>query len=140
MVAVARQSRTRPVTREDGRTRLRTAEAYLEVADLVLAEERRSEMPGVAAALAVLAGIAASDAICACRLGQVHRGDDHRAAADLLQQATPDGKKIATTFARLIDLKDQAHYGITVVPAPTERQAVQWASRLTTRARQEIER
>lgn len=97
-------------------------------------------MPGVAAALAVLAGIAASDAICAYRLGQVHRGDDHRAAADLLQQATPDGKNLATTFTRLIDLKDQAHYGITVVPAPTARQAVQWATKLAARARQEIER
>lgn len=137
---MARASRTKAVTRADGRTRLRTAQAYLEVADLVLAEQKRSEMPGVAAALAVLAGIAASDAICAARLGQIHRGDDHRAAADLLRQATPDGRSLAATFSRLIDLKDQAHYGITVVPAATARRAAQWAAKLTIRAREEIER
>lgn len=60
---MAKASRTRPASRQDARTRLRTAQAYLEVADLVLAEEKRSEMPGVAAALAVLAGIAAPRAI-----------------------------------------------------------------------------
>lgn len=133
-------SRTKTATRADGRARLRTAQAYLEVADLVLDEEKRSEMPGVAAALAVLAGIAASDAICACRLGEIHRGDDHHAAADLLRRATPDGKRLASTFSRLIDLKDQAHYGVTVVPAPTARRAVQWAEKLTDRAREEVER
>ena len=132
--------RTRPASREDSRARLRTARAYLDVADLVLSEEKRSEMPGVAAALAVLAGIAASDSICASRLGLIHRGDDHSAACDLLQSATPDGKALATTFSRLIDLKDQAHYGVSIVSAPTARKAVQWALRLTTRAQEESER
>ena len=60
---MAKASRTRPASIQDARTRLRTARAYLEVADLVLAEKERSEMPGVAAALAVLAGIAAPRAI-----------------------------------------------------------------------------
>ena len=137
---MAKASRTRPASIQDARTRLRTARAYLEVADLVLAEEERSEMPGVAAALAVLAGIAASDAICASRLQLVHRGDDLRAASDLLQSATPDGKTLAVTLARLIDLKDQAHYGVTLVTAATARRACQWATRLTTRAREECER
>lgn len=54
----------------------------------------RVEMPGVAAGLAVLAGIAAADAVCAARLGRIHRGDDHRGAADLLRQAVPDGKTL----------------------------------------------
>ena len=58
----------------------------------------------------------ASDAICARGLGEIYRGQDHRAASTLLEQATPDGKKLAATFARLIDLKDQAHYGVITVP------------------------
>jgi hypothetical protein len=48
----------------------------VEVAELVIEEQGREEMPVVAAGLAVLAGIAASDAICAVRLHEIHRGDD----------------------------------------------------------------
>jgi len=67
----------------------------------VLGERDRDEYLNVAAGLAVLAGIAGSDAICDARLGRIHRGDDHRAAQDLLQQATPDGKKLAAVLGRL---------------------------------------
>lgn len=97
-------------------------------------------MPGVAAGLAVLAGIAASDAICAVRLRRISRGEDHRAAADLLQQATPDGRKLAVTFLRLVDLKDEAHYGLVVVSARRARDSVRWAHALLERAQQELER
>jgi hypothetical protein len=120
--------------------RLRSAEAYLEVADLVLDEKDRVEMSGVAAGLAVLAGIAGSDAICARRLGQIHRGDDHRAAAALIEQATPDGKKLASTFLRLLDIKDEAHYGLAIVTTHKARSAVRWAHNLVDRAREELER
>ncbi len=137
---MARQSRVRGASVDDARARLRAANAYLEVADLVLIEDRRTEMPGVAAGLAVLAGIAASDAICARRTAQIPRGDDHRFASELLRPATPDGKKLAATFLRLIDIKDQAHYGITIVPISQARSAVRWASQLVTRAREEMER
>jgi hypothetical protein len=97
-------------------------------------------MRGVSAALAVLAGIAASDAICATRLRRIHRGQDHRSASTLLEQATPDGKKLAATFVRLIDLKDQAHYGVLIIPLQQARSAVKWARLLVDRARQELER
>lgn len=97
-------------------------------------------MPSVAAGLAVLAGIAGSDAICTARLGQIHRGDDHRAAADLLERATPDGRRLASAFLRLIDIKDEAHYGLVAVALPRARKAVQWADLLVSRAREELER
>jgi hypothetical protein len=100
------------------------------VADLVLDEKDRVEMPGGAAGLAVLAGVAGSDAICARRLGAIHRGDDHRGAAALLRDATPDGKKLASTFLRLIDIKDEAHYGLLLVPPRKARDAVRWAGQL----------
>lgn len=125
---------------QEARVRLRTAQGYLEVAELVLGETQRSEMPGVAAGLAVLAGIAGSDVICACRLGQIHRGDDHRAAADLLRTATADGAKLATSFLRLIDLKDESHYGVVLVSARKARDSLRWARQLVDRAREELER
>ncbi len=132
--------RTTTAGAQEARVRLRTAEAYLEVADLVLGETQRAEMPGVATGLAVLAGIAGSDVICASRLGQIHRGDDHRAAAELLRTATADGSKLATSFLRLIDLKDEAHYGVVLVSARKARDSLRWARQLVDRAREELER
>jgi hypothetical protein len=137
---MAKARRTRPATLENARVRLRAGEAYLQVAELVLEEPDRVEMPGVSAGLAVLAGIAASDAICACRLHQIHRGEDHRAAATLLEGATPDGRKLAATFVRLLDLKDEAHYGVLTIAPQRARSAVKWARLLLDRARDELER
>ena len=137
---MANTRRTRPATVDNARVRLRAGQAYLQVAELVLEEPDRTEMPGVSAGLAVLAGIAASDAICASRLGQIHRGQDHRAAAALLELATPDGKKLAATFVRLIDLKDQAHYGVLTLPLQQARSALKWAQLLIDRAQHELER
>jgi hypothetical protein len=56
----------------EARARLLTAQAYLDVASAVLDERDRDEYLNVAAGLAVLAGIAASDAICCARLGRRH--------------------------------------------------------------------
>jgi hypothetical protein len=137
---VAKTGRTRPATLEIARVRLRAGEAYLEVAELAREEPGRLEMPGVSAGIAVLAGTAASDAICASRLGQIHRGEDQRAVAALLEQATPDGKKLAATFLRLIDLKDEAHYGVLTISLQRGRTAVRWAQVLVDRARHEFER
>jgi hypothetical protein len=136
---VRRTGRTRPATVVDARARLGVARAYLDVAELVLDDRDRVEMPGVAAGLAVLAGIAASDAICARRVGAIHRGDDHRAAAELLRPATPDGNKLAATLQRLMDMKDEAHYGVTVVSAQRARSAARWARQLVARAQEVTE-
>jgi hypothetical protein len=81
-------SRTAQCGIAEARGRLRTARAYLEVADLVLSEADRDEYLNVSAGLAVLAGIAAADAICCARLRGRHRGDNHRDAADLPQPTT----------------------------------------------------
>ncbi len=132
-------SGTRPADREDARLRLRTAEAYRDVAELVL-DDADAAMPGVAAGLAVLAGIAVADALCARRLGAIHRGDDHRGASKLLEQAVPDGKRLSATFLRLVDLKDEAHYGLIFVTAARARHAVRWAGTLVDRARDEVQR
>jgi hypothetical protein len=137
---MARPARPAPCGASEARSRLRTAEAFLETADRVLTESNRQEFSNVAAGLAVLAGIAASDAICCVRLGGRHRGDDHRGAAELLEQATPDGKKLATSLIRLLGVKDTAHYGATLVDSRTAGSATRWARRLVERAREELER
>lgn len=134
-----RPARTREADNENARTRARAAAAYLEVAELVV-DDDSAAMPGVAAGLAVLAGIAASDAICARRLGLIHRGDDHRAASGLLATATHDGAKLSQVFRRLVDIKDEAHYGLTVVSSRKARDAVRSAQILVARATEELER
>ena len=134
-----RQARTSRGGPEEAAARLRTARAYLETAGLA-ASERREGFSNVTAGLAVLAGIAASDAICCVRLGRYHRGDDHRQAADLLKTATPDGGELAVRLERLLGLKDTAHYVASLVSDPEARQAMRWATRLVERAGEELER
>ena len=132
--------RTATCTVSEARARLRTAQAYLQVAASVLAEPDRGEYFDVAAGLAVLAGIAASDAICGIRLGRIHRGEDHPGAQDLLRQATSDGQKLGTVLGRLLSVKDAAHYGVLAVSARKAADAKRWAELLVPRAAEESER
>lgn len=132
--------RTHPCGIVEARTRFATAAAYLEVAELVLGEASEGEFSSVAAGLAVLAGIAASDAICCARLKQRHRGNNHSEAAELLESATSDGKSLATTLLRLLDIKDAAHYGVVTVAPSKAVDAVKWAARLVRSAQTEVER
>ena len=124
----------------EARVRLRTARAYLGVAEDVLAEQGRDEFLSVSSGLAVLAGIAAGDAICCARLRNRHRGDDHRGATDLLKSAVPDGAKLASTLGRLLDVKDEAHYGVVLVSSRKASDALRWATILVLRAVEEVER
>jgi hypothetical protein len=106
-----RTSRTQPCDRAHARTRLDHAEKSLEVAELVAGEREIPESRSVAAALAVLAGIAASDAACCAALGRRSRGDDHRQAAVLLREIV-DGDRAAKALLDLLNLKDTAQYGL----------------------------
>jgi hypothetical protein len=124
----------------EARARLRTAEAYLETAELVLGETSREGFANVTAGLAVLAGIAGADAICCMRLGYHHRGDDHRGAPALLELATPDGVKLANCLMRLLGVKDEPHYGVKLIGARKANDALRWAKQLAQRARDEVER
>lgn len=90
----------------DGRARLRIGRKYLEVADL-LAEEP-GEAINVCVGVAVLAGIAAADAICIVTLGELYSGPDHNGAVTLLTRVEKDlGKRLS----RLISLKSESQYG-----------------------------
>jgi hypothetical protein len=119
------------------RVRLRQAESFVSVAESVLAEpaDGNLPLPGVAAALAVLAGIAASDAACCSRLGRVHRGPDHADAIDLVRTVEPDGKQLANDLTRLLAIKDDVHYGAIAISAADASAAVNRARRMVNTAR-----
>lgn len=106
-----RETRVQPCSKADATTRLRHAVRFLEVAELVAEEGDDLDYSSASAALAVLAGIAASDAACCAALSRRARGQDHREAATLVGTIKPGGKKAATCLRRLLGLKDEAHYG-----------------------------
>jgi len=76
-----------------------------------LAPEGPSSEAQVAAANAVIAAIAASDAICGQALGFHSTEQDHRAAGRLLEATGPEGKRLAAKFVRLASDKTNLTYG-----------------------------
>lgn len=123
-------TRIQRCSKADARTRLRHAARFLEVAELVAEEGDDLDYSSASAALAVLAGIAASDAACCAALGRRARGQDHREAAALLDKVQPGGKKAATSLRRLLGLKDEAHYGFFDVGGQQLKSALRQAKDL----------
>ena len=113
------RGRTQSCSAADARARLDQARKFLEVAELTAGEREIAASANVAGALAVLAGIAATDAACCRALGVRSRGQDHRQAADLVEQIEPGGKDAAKALRRLLDHKDTAEYGFTRVAGQT---------------------
>lgn len=125
--------RTKACDPGDARERLTRAREFLSVAVLVAGEHLDDDdlnLSGVAASLAVLAGIAASDAVCCTILGRRSRGSDHRHAVHLLQAVTRIGPDMAKDLDRLLALKDNAHYGILGLSDGDADRAVRWAGRM----------
>lgn len=106
------EGRTQHCTPADARVRLQHAKKFLEVAQLIAEPEQDREYVSAATALAVLAGIAAADAACCHTLHRRSRGQNHRQAADLVEQIVPGGPEASKSLGRLLNLKDQAHYGL----------------------------
>lgn len=97
---------TRRAEPQQARTRRKIAQKYLEVAELMVAEDGAAI--NVCVGLAVLAGIAAGDAICIAATGERYSGQDHAGAADLLGRVSAElGKRLR----QLVDLKPGSHYG-----------------------------
>lgn len=104
--------RTQTCSIADARARQAHAVKFLEVAELVATEQDDNpESINVAASLAVLAGIAASDAACCATLGRRSRSQDHHDAERLLREIATGGPDAANRLRRLLDLKDNAQYG-----------------------------
>jgi len=124
------RGRTQECTDADAHARLAHARRFLEVAELVAGEGDDLEYSSAAAALAVLAGIAASDAACCKAFGRRSRGQDHRQAIDLVEQVEPGGRDAARALRRLIALKDEAHYGLLDIAGSDLRAALRQAKAL----------
>ena len=131
--------RTQGCDRGDALTRLAQAESFLLAAELTVDDDSDDATPSLAASLAVLAGIAASDAACCARLGLRARGQSHAEAVELLGTVAPGGADMAKDLQRLLNRKDDSQYGLTFVSAAEATRMVSWAKRLLERARKAVE-
>lgn len=141
-MSAAKLGKSAPCGKPEARTRLSHAEKFFEVAELVESEALEGLEPAsasVAAALAILAGIAASDAACCAKLGMRSRGDDHQQAQALLKQITNDGEKAATHLSELISKKDTAHYGVINISQPELKKLMRRAKLMVEFARTAVE-
>lgn len=101
------------MTPADVRGRARTAREFQQVAleRVSMAASGPSEVAQVAAANAVQAAIAASDALCGRAYGHHASGDDHREAVRLLRSVPEVGPRLATRLQRLLASKTEFTYG-----------------------------
>ena len=127
-----RSGRVVACTPAECRARRDQARAFLDVAELVLTEDRREAH--VAAALAVLAGIAAADAICGLSLGKWSRGQDHSQAVELLGDVALKDTTLPTKLRRLLADKDAAHYSSTLITVDKAKTMVRLAAALLAEA------
>lgn len=133
------RGRAQPCGVSEARAKLRRAEQFVEVARLVK-DESDPDWVSAAAALVVLAGISASDAACCKAIGRRSRGQDHHDAEALLELIDPGGKDAANALRRLINLKDEAHYGFYNVSAKDLKSALTQATKLVRFAREVLAR
>ena len=118
--------------KEEVRTRFTHAQKFLEVAGLVAGEADDGIDPAsasVAAALAILAGIAASDAACCLALNKRSRNENHAQAPAYLRSITGGGKA-ADALSELISLKDTAHCGVINISSKELKVAMRRATSL----------
>lgn len=128
-----RSRRPQACGKPEARTRLEHARAFADTAELVLDVDDDASL-NVSVSLAVLVGIAASDAACCAVLGQRARGQDHREALPLPSGVASVGTGMGKDLARLLDMKDNAQYGVLYVSETKARQAVKWAMRMVAAA------
>jgi hypothetical protein len=121
--------RTQACGEREARAKLVRAKKFLENADLI-GDEADPDFMSVAAATAVLAGIAASDAACCKALGRRSRSENHHDAENLIETITPGGEDAANALRRLLNLKDEAHYGFYPVGSQELKAAMRRAQKL----------
>lgn len=122
-------SRHSPCGPADAARKARLARAYLDLAEQAAAGDS-DETRNVAAGNAVLAAIAASDALTCLRLGRHSRGQAHQEAAGLLRTIRPGGAGLAKDLTSAIGVKDAAHYGSVFLSATVLRNTLRAATRL----------
>jgi hypothetical protein len=120
----------------DARGHLARAKGYLDLAEVAQAD-RTGEQARVSVGNAVLAGIAASDAICCARSGERSSPPNHQDAVRLLQQVTGD-RQLGAALRELIELKGKAHYGLGRVSHGMNVAAVRRARELVAAAQDAV--
>lgn len=122
------RTRTQRCDAAGARKRLEDARKYLEVAAMV-DDEPATTSTGVSASMAVLAGIAASDAACCAALGRRAQGDDHREAVEVLRGVSGSADA-ANALSRLLAIKSEAQYGLARVSPAKRATALRLAGKL----------
>lgn len=108
------EARMQDMSPAEVRVRADMAVKFLEVASIVADDESDESLPSVAGALCVLAGIAASDAMCGHVLRRRPRGQDHAQAVTVLG-GIRGAEESALALRRLLADKDTSQYGTTYV-------------------------
>ena len=111
--------------RGQARARRMIAQKYLEVAELVSLEGGTTN--NVCVGRAVLAGIAAGDAICLMADGRRYSGSNHTEAAALLERHHAESGR---RLRKLIALKPGSHYGHGLISDAERDKALGWARAL----------
>jgi len=124
----APKTRTQACSGDDARKRLQDARKFLEIAEMV-DDEPAVISAGVSASLAVLAGIAASDAACCAALGLRSRGDNHDEAVAVLRRIR-GATDAANALQRLLRIKNDAQYGLGAISASKRDAALRRAGKL----------
>jgi hypothetical protein len=121
-------------TPAEARDRRGQARAFIDVAEMVLTESASRHEAHVAAALAVLAAIAAADAICGLTLHRYSRGQDHAQAAKLLETVSLDDTTLPAKLRRVLASKDAVHYSPQLVTGRDARNLLRQAQALVVAA------
>lgn len=99
---------TRDVDKAYGRKRLASARAFMEQARKTAENATNEYERAAAASSAILSAIAAGDAACAQRIGQVWKGE-HSQAHTLLREVS-GAEHAATALQKVVSLKAQVQY------------------------------
>jgi hypothetical protein len=121
------------MTRADALTRAKHARGFVSAAEIIteFADEIGDEaVSTVVSSLAVLAGIAAADAICGVTLKQRSSSDDHAEAVRMLATVSPRGNDYARDLRRLVAAKSGVQYSPRLVSPAVARDLTKYARRL----------
>jgi len=123
-------AREKTISKHGVGVRADNARAYVMVAELVVEDDTLRVGSNVVGSLAVLAGIAAADAICGHVLGLRAAGEDHQQAIVLLERATPADSKARAALGRLLASKTATQYSHELVSATKAKQLLAAARQL----------
>jgi len=129
------------MTRADALARAKHARGFASAAEIVteFADEIGDEaVSTVVSSLAVLAGIAAADAICGVALKQRSSSGDHAEAVRMLATVNPRGAEYARDLRRIIAAKSGVQYSARLVTPAVARDLTKYARRLVDGMEREV--